>query len=400
MPLSELTVRKLQAPARGRRELYDGIIPGFGVRVTDKGAKSYIFVYAKNGNRHRYTIGPVGAFALTEAREKARELYSQVKDGRDPCAEKRAPKATPALFKDVVALFERRALAGKRTGRETMRIIQRDLLPHWKDKPFGSITTDDVHDRIDAVLDNGRNEAARRLFEITRRIFNWARAQRDSYRVERSPCEGLKSNDLFGAKPFRDRTLKDAELRAIWNAANEIGRPFGPIVRLLVLTGLRRNEVACARWAEFDLDSAIWTIPPERMKAAAAHVVPLTAEMLEIILALPRDGQFLFSGSRGSNRPVSGFSPMKARLDGRLSGVADWTLHDIRRTVRTHLSSLPVPELVRELVIAHTKPGLHRVYDQHAYLDEKRRALELWAARLKTIIEPQAGGNVVALRAS
>jgi integrase len=169
-------------------------------------------------------------------------------------------------------------------------------------------------------------------------------------------------------------------------------------VRLLILTGLRRNEVARAQWSEFDFDKALWTIPPERMKSDAAHVVPLTTEMLAIIQSLPRQGLFLFRSGRDASRPASGFSAMKNRLDDRLDGVEEWNLHDLRRTMRTHLSSLPIPELVRELVIAHTKPGLHRVYDQHAYLDEKRKALELWAARLRTILNPSAD-NVVALRA-
>src|SRR5262245_50741010 len=400
MALSELAVRKLQAPSIGRRELYDGIIPGFGVRITDKGAKSYIFLYVHEGRRRRYTIGRVGAFSLDQARRKARELYELAQAGRDPAAEKKAPKATPAAFKDVVALFDRRALAGNRTGRETLRIIERELLPHWKDKPFTSITADDVHDRIDAVLDAGKKEAARRLFEITRRLFNWARAQRDSYRIERSPCEGLKADDLFGEKAFRDRTLKDAELRAVWNAAGEVGYPFGPIVRLLILTGLRRNEVARAQWGEFDFANALWTIPAERMKGSAAHVVPLTAEMLEIIQSLPRQGPYLFRSGRNVSRPVSGFSAMKDRLDALLSQVEEWNLHDLRRTMRTHLSSLPVPggDLVRELVIGHTKPELHKVYDQHAYLDEKRRALELWGARLQTIVNPRPA-NIIELRA-
>jgi integrase len=176
-----------------------------------------------------------------------------------------------------------------------------------------------------------------------------------------------------------------------------MGYPFGPMVRLLILTGLRRNEVAHARWSEFDLENAIWTIPAERMKSDAAHAVPLTSEMLAILQTLPRRGDHLFVSGRRSDRPISGFSAMKARLDELMGEIDPWTLHDIRRTMRTHLSSLPIPELVRELVIAHTKPGLHKVYDQHAYLDEKRDALEQWAKRLRGIIDPPTG-NVVALR--
>jgi integrase len=139
------------------------------------------------------------------------------------------------------------------------------------------------------------------------------------------------------------------------------------------------------------------------MKAGAAHVVPLTGPVIELLQALPRfaQGDYVFTTTLGS-KPVNGFSKGKARLDKKMRVVMPklepWVLHDIRRTMRTGLSALPVPDLVRELVIGHSQKGLHRIYDQHAYLDEKRSALELWAQRLREILEP-APANVVRLRA-
>ena len=142
------------------------------------------------------------------------------------------------------------------------------------------------------------------------------------------------------------------------------------------------------------------------MKADAAHVVPLSDDVIDILKSLPRfkKGDHLFSTTFGV-RAVNGFSKAKVRLDrrmlrswralGRARGedrreakIEPWVIHDIRRTMRTGLSALPMSDLVRELVIAHTKPGLHKVYDQHAYLDEKRHAFDLWAARLRNIVEP------------
>jgi integrase len=168
-----------------------------------------------------------------------------------------------------------------------------------------------------------------------------------------------------------------------------------------MLTGQRRGEVGEARWPEFDLDKRLWTIPPERMKMNAAHVVPLSAPAMEILTALPRfkRGDYVFSITFGS-KPVAAFSHAKERLDelmrAELSDHQPFVIHDIRRTMRTHLSALPIPDRVREMVIAHAQPGLHKVYDQHSYLDEKRRALDLWAKRLSSIVAPQA--NVVPLR--
>jgi integrase len=134
------------------------------------------------------------------------------------------------------------------------------------------------------------------------------------------------------------------------------------------------------------------------MKADAAHLVPLVPDAVQLLSELPRwtKGDHVFTTTAGE-KPVNSFSKAKERIDAA-SGVTAWVIHDLRRTMRTHLSALPVQDIVRELVIAHTKPGLHKVYDQHGYLDEKRRALELWAARLRSIVEPQPQ-NVVHLRA-
>jgi integrase len=182
-----------------------------------------------------------------------------------------------------------------------------------------------------------------------------------------------------------------------------MGYPYGPLLRLLALTGQRKSEVADARWSEFDLQQKLWTIPAARMKADAPHVVPLSDAAIEILKTLPRfeSGDHLFSTIFGV-KPVNGFSKAKDILDRKLKQilgkpVEPFVIHDIRRTMRTGLSALPIPDLVRELVIAHTKPGLHKVYDQFAYLDEKRQALDLWAGRLRDIITPPPA-NVVELR--
>jgi integrase len=167
--------------------------------------------------------------------------------------------------------------------------------------------------------------------------------------------------------------------------------------------------VANARWREFDLEKKIWTIPADRMKAAAAHIVPLSDDAIAVLESLPRfdSGDYLFSATFGK-KPVNGFYKAKVSYDVAVlaalrekddkAKLPDFVIHDIRRTVRTGLSAIPnISDLVRELVIGHTKPGLHKVYDQHAYLDEKRFALDAWAARLRGIINP-AAGNVVELR--
>jgi len=164
----------------------------------------------------------------------------------------------------------------------------------------------------------------------------------------------------------------------------------GPVFRLLILTGQREREIADMSWPEVNFDKRLLTIPAARMKGNRAHEVPLPPKALAVLGALPRfTGDYVFTTSYGL-KPINGFSKAKARID-KLSGVTNWVIHDLRRTVRTHFSALPVQDLVRELVIAHAKPGLHRVYDQHAYQDEKRHCLELWEKRLALIVEPPPG---------
>jgi integrase len=243
-----------------------------------------------------------------------------------------------------------------------------------------------VRDAIRTV--KGRAPAqARNLLGYARRLFAWAVAQH-AYGLDESPVEKLRPKDLIGKKVVRQRVLTDVELRAFWQAAETMDYPYGPLLQLLALTGQRKSEVADARWREFDLDKKLWTISPERMKGGAAHVVPLTDEVTAILQALPRfnKGDHLFSTTFGV-KPVNGFSKAKAKADVAMAEALGnpaepWVIHDIRRTMRTGLSALPIPDRVRELVIAHAQPGLHQVYDQFAYIDEKRHALAVWAARI------------------
>ncbi len=195
---------------------------------------------------------------------------------------------------------------------------------------------------------------------------------------------------LQEARRRKEPRAKDARL----------GYPYGPLIRFLLLTGQRVNEVAGMSWSEVDFEKALWTIPKERMKSDRAHIVPLATDALRLLRSLPRftRGSFVFTTTDG-RLPVNGFSKTKERID-KLSGVQDWVLHDLRRTARTHFSALPVQDMARELVIAHARPGLHKVYDLHAYLDEKRECLELWEARLRGILAPKPPAEIADIAAA
>jgi integrase len=147
-------------------------------------------------------------------------------------------------------------------------------------------------------------------------------------------------------------------------------------------------------WDEIDLDKRLWTIPAQRMKSDSAHIVPLSPAAAAILESLPRwQGKFVFS-VKGGLRPITGFA---GRLDARMPGIGGWIFHDLRRTMRTGLSALRVHDIVAEMAIGHTQKKLHKVYDQHSYLDERRHAFEAWANRVISIVEPGGASNVIPL---
>jgi integrase len=405
-------LKSIEPSLPGKRRIeWDAVVPGMGVRVTDRGHVSFVLGARFPGSKH-FTpreLGAYGAITLEQARDKAREWLGLIAKDIDPrtvavdlrIAEQRKRDDT---FTAVAEKFLRLNVIGpdperplQRRGWQVAHGVRKELIPRWGERPITSIAARDVISVLDEVVARGAPYQAHNLHGYIRRLFNWAIARGD-YGIARSPCDRMRPADIIGRRLPRLRVLTDDELRALWSATDRAGYPFGPLYRLLVLTALRKNEVAKATWTEFDLKRRIWTIPPARMKGNAPHVVPLTAEAVAILEGLPRFGRgdFLFSTTHGQ-KPVSGFAKAKTRLDTLMDKPSPWRTHDIRRTVRTHLSTLQVPEIVRELILAHAKPGLHRVYDQHLYADEKRHALTLWAARLRDIVEPPPA-NVVALR--
>ena len=238
---------------------------------------------------------------------------------------------------------------------------------------------------VEEIVDRGAPVMARNVLSFTKTFFKWC-VVRDL--LDNSPAAMVEAKALIGEKKVGKRVLSDDELVAFWEATGRLRYPFGPLFRLLLLTGCRVNEIARARWRE--INSSILKIPPERFKSDAEHLVPLTKEALARLNEIPRftKGDYLFSTTLGE-KPVSGFSKAKARLDQLMANSEPFKLHDLRRTVRTRLALLKVSDSVAEMVIGHGKRGLARVYDQHRYVDEMREALELWAVRLRGIVQKE-----------
>jgi integrase len=414
--LTDRTLKALKPAAAGKLyDLMDSVVPGFGVRVSDSGRRTFMLVarYPGSSNPARRSIGAYGAITLADARQKAQDWLKLIEAGKDPAREiqRQRENSFAAVAEKFIAYIHRQKL---RTAAVMERNLRQTFVEEWGARPITTIGSDDVKRVIRKAVEREATYQAFHDFALIRRLFNWAIGT-DDYGLELNPCRRLNSADLIGERHARDRVLNDDELRALWRATDRMGYPYGPLYRLLLLTGLRLGEVCGASWPEFDMARKEWTIPAERMKkvkgGAKPFMVPLTDAAIEILSALPRfnAGDFLFSHSYGKNplRPNL-FSDPKDRLDVllreellKLTGkdaLPDFVNHDIRRTVRTHLSALRIGEEVREAVLAHVRPGIKGVYDQHQYLEEKREALTLWNARLRSIVEPPPK-NVVRLTA-
>ena len=384
--LTEPFIRNLKPAALDQRyAVADAVVPGLKVRVTDRGSKSFIlwrrYPGAKNSAAAR-SLGKVGELTLADARTKARAWLALLAQGKDPSVEDAASVTT---FDVAVEDYLARHVKGLRTARGAEREIRNELVPHWARRPLNEITRSDVIRLIDKIVARPAPGQARNIFGHIRTFFNWAV---EHGLVEASPADRVRPARLIGPKMPRQRVLTDTEIKEFWHAASSMPYPYGPMYQMLLLTGQRRGEVAGARWSEFDLAAKTWTVPPERFKSNSVHVVPLTDDVLALLAALPRwpNCDALFSND--GRVPVNRFSAAKRALDRAMDAPASFVIHDLRRTVRTRLSSLRVPDAVAEMVIGHGRKGMGRIYDQHKYLDEMREALDAWAVRLRSIVEP------------
>jgi integrase len=413
-----------------RYQVMDAMVPGFGVRVTESGNRTFILRtrFPGSDSPSRREIGKCDDITLSDAREKARRWRELVRQGIDPAEQAARDRAAElqkrqTTFGAVAEDFIREKLPAERKGKDAEREIRRDLMPKWQAMPIKEVTDQHVSSLIKAKGRDGK-VGARNLLALIKRFFRWATAQPE-YGISVSPCANLRATDILGEmKRPKGRLLSNDELFALWRAAKRMPYPVGPAYRLLCLTALRLNEAVDGAWPEFNMRERIWVIPAERMKGkdsgkkqARAHAVPLTPDIIDVLEPLPRfnGGKYLFSTTNGRSSTWIG-TKIKERLNRRMlltlralakrreDDPADVSLphfvnHDIRRTVRSHLSRLKVTEEAREAVLAHARPGIKGTYDLYDYLDEKREALELWAARLREIVEPRPD-SVVRLRAT
>lgn len=394
--LTDRLVKTVRPPASGRLAIPDAVLPGFELRVTAGGRKSFALRYRVAGRQERVTIGHYPALGLADAREEARGVLRAAEKGLNPADDKRARKAEVGprdTVRHVAADYiARHARRNTRSWRQTERLLHLYLLPRLADVRLEAVTRRQIRDLVDDVVDAGKAVQANRVLAAVHAMFAWA-VEREI--VDVNPAAGIKKPTREQA---RERVLAEAELRAIWQACEGLGYPAGPLVRLLILTGARRDEVRMMGWPEIDRERALWTIPAARAKNGRSHLLPLSRPALALVEALPRfEGcDWLFTTPRSSG-PYANLIKPKRRLD-RESGVEGWTLHDLRRTVASGMGELGIPGETIARVLNHSEGAIAGVtarYNRADFTEAKRQALEAWGAHV-------AGGeaaNVIRLPA-
>jgi integrase len=406
-----LTVAGIKAlkPQATPFETKDDAITGAYVEMRPSGAVSYVLRYRFNDKTCKLTLGrfDVDEGGLAKVRAKAREARNALGQGIDPAAAKREAKALRAaiarqaeatlesapgaadLVETVTAEFiERYAKPNTRDWKETQRLLERNIVAHWRGRRLSEISKADIHAVLDLMIDRGAAVGANRVFAQLRKLCNWAVGRG---LIERSPCEGI---DKPSSETKRDRVLDDRELALVWRGCEAIGFPFGPMTQLLILTGQRRGELAGMAYSELDLNEALWTLPAARVKNKRQHKVPLSPRAVALLRGLPRivGSDFVFS-TTGNTAP-SGFSNSKDCLDRVLltldpQPLDPWTIHDLRRSVASGMARLGVQLHVMERVLNHVSGsfgGIVGVYQRHSYQADMRAALDAWASHIDAII--------------
>jgi integrase len=381
--LTAAFVETAQASSSGQIEYWDTKVPGFGLRVSFRGRKAWTLVYRYQGRPRRFTIGTYPPLGLAEARDLARFALAEVQRGNDPATEKKEMRAADS-FADLAERYMRDYAAPKKRAssvKEDRKLLRRELLPAWGARKAADITRRDVIALVDRIAAKPAPIGANRTLALASKIFNFGVSKE---LVSVNPAWHVPKP---GKERAETRTLTDGEIRVVWRALSD--ERYGDLFRLLLLLGQRRTETAEMRWTELDLAAGWWTIPGTRTKNGLQHRVPLTETALSILQCIRRlNSDFVFPGLRES-RPVVNLAKPLERIIKR-AAVANFTMHDLRRTAATGMAQAGVQVSNIARVLNHssaiTTNRITLIYDRHTYDREKRDALCRWEARLMSII--------------
>jgi len=370
---------RLKPPAQ-RVDYRDKSTRGLQLRVSPQGSKSFSFVFRLGSKMGRITIGKYPDIDLKTARLKTDEFRKLVALGVDPrdAKQDKLSKQQMTVDRMVGEFITRYAKPKNSSWKQAENNLKLYLLGELGKRSIHDVRRQDIHLILDDLIEQGKNTAANRALAHIRKFFGWLVER--GY-LEHSPADHIKPRH---EEQERERVLSDGEIRSIWNSAEAMSGPYSAWLKLCFLCGQRRLETASLRRSQ--IRDGCWHLSGADTKNKQLHIIPLSRQAMAIVdELLNQDGEYLIKTGRTGDKPVNGFSKAKVQLD-RYSGVSDWKIHDIRRTVATNLSKLGVDRFLLQRVMNHTDKSVTKIYDRYSYLEEKREALQKWADRLDEIV--------------
>jgi len=414
--MAKLTDRSLEAlrPRATRYEVWDEARRGFGVRITPRGVKSFIWVYHFGGKPRRLTFGTYPHLTLADAGVKLAEAKQLLDKGLDPgtqvVAERIAERRAETVEDLVAAYLDRYARPRKRSAAEDERILRKDVLSRWATLKAKDITRRDIVSLLNEIVDRGAPIQANRTLTIIRRMFRFAVGQAI---LDASPCDQVEAPS---SENERNRALSENEIRLLWRVLDTASMEPNArrILRLMLVTGQRKGEVMGLHAQEIDYDKGLWVLPASRAKNGREHLIPLSDPALRLLAEAPPNERGYLFPSKLTGQPYRGqsidhatrylFDPRPVSKANKrsqhkpppppLAGLMErFTPHDLRRTVATRMRELGISRGDVKMVLNHVETDVTARYDRYDGLAEKRRALDLWSNRLEQITngDPQSG---------
>ena len=389
MPVQTLNARAVEGlkPSNKRVDYFDKDLPGFHVRVTPNGVKTFSVMYRHAGRLRRMKIGTHPPLTLADARELAREALRKAAKGEDPAAEKKRKREAETFGELADEFVERYAKVKKKSWREDERILRVHFLPTFRHIKAAEVHRADVRAIVEKMAEETPVQANRAL-AVIRKLYNWA-IEKDI--VENNPCFRISAP---GDEHQRDRILSSEEIKKLWKALNADDTQLAATMKLRLITAQRGGEVASMKWENVDFTSRWWTIPAERSKNGLSHRVWLSNSALQILKDLSRKrdesdrlklSAFVFPNPRDGSEHMRELQKAIQRIRAA-SGIEDFNGHDLRRTAASMMASMGVPRLVIQKILNHVETGITSVYDRHSYDAEKKDALDRWAKRLTRLV--------------
>ena len=360
-------IRNLKS-SEARYDVFDANLAGFGLRVSPTGTKSWIVLSRNQNRKTRATLGRYPQLSLADARQRAMTSLQMMADG-----EFNREKSFDT-FEQALEEWYSKDQSQNKSFAQVRSAVELHVRPALENYKLKDIQKRDIIKLVDLVGQTAPIQA-NRVLAFTKRFFNWC-VSRDLLDV--SPANGIAK---FSNEVSRDRVLNESELEKVLNATFKLPYPFGPLFRILLMTGQRLNEVSGLTWSEINMPSATWKIPRGRAKNKSGHLVHLSQPVLEELERLRKISRHDLIFTTTGKTPVSGFSRAKRQLDN-LSGVEDWRLHDLRRTFATVATEkLGFQPVIVDRILNHISgsvKGVAAVYQRGEYLEQRRIALDAW----------------------